>query len=211
MAVQNVPVYTVRRHGEPFFMLGDTWWSIPTFRYRWYDDDMPRAMGPKTGFKDMVKYRAAQEYNCLALIVAFPHWANDDRPSRWTLPDGTVVRAAWPQAGTQSAKDMHNEAGERPFLFPGKIPGHEQAVPDLERINPKYFHTLDKKIDFLNAKGIIPFMEVARPALTKRCHTKYARSPWTARGAGARPRQCHNTGVPRVRHSRCPGECAGNP
>jgi len=148
--------------GTPFFLLGDTWWSIPTFRYRWYDDDAPRALGPKTGFKDMVKYRVAQEYNCLAMIVAFPHWANDDKPSRWNLPDGTVVRAAWPQAGTQSAKDMHNEAGERPFLFPGKIPSHEQAVPDLERINPAYFQTLDKKIDYLNAQGIIPFMEVAR-------------------------------------------------
>ncbi|MCF7973868.1 MAG: DUF4038 domain-containing protein, partial [Phycisphaerae bacterium] len=148
--------------GTPFFMLGDTWWSIPTFRYRWYEDDTSRSIGPDMGFKDMVKYRAAQEYNCLALIVAFPHWANDDKPNGWKLPDGTVVRAAWQQAGTQSAKDMHNEAGERPFLFPGKMPGHEQAVPDLERINPRYFQTLDKKIDYLNARGVIPFMEVAR-------------------------------------------------
>jgi len=148
--------------GTPFFMLGDTWWSIPTFRYPWYEDDAPRAIGPNMGFKDMVKYRVAQEYNTLALIVAFPHWANDEQPNRWNLPDGTIVRAAWQQAGTKSAKDMHNEAGERAFLFPGKIPGFENAVPDLERINPKYFQTLDKKIDYLNAQGIIPFMEVAR-------------------------------------------------
>ncbi len=148
--------------GTPFFMLGDTWWSIPTFRYRWYDDDAPRPLGPTMGFKEMVKYRKAQQYNTLALIVAFPHWANDDKSNRWKLADGTIVRAAWGQAGTQSAKDMHNEAGERPFLFPGKIPGHENAVPDLERLNPKYFHTMDKKIDYLNAQGIIPFMEVAR-------------------------------------------------
>jgi hypothetical protein len=148
--------------GTPFFVLGDTWWSIPTFRYPWYDDDTPMAIGPNMGFKEMVKYRVAQEYNVLALIVAFPHWANDDKPNRWNLSDGTVVRAAWQQAGTKSAKDMHNEAGERPFIFPGKIPGHEDAVPDLERINPKYFQTLDKKIDYLNSQGIIPFMEVAR-------------------------------------------------
>jgi hypothetical protein len=148
--------------GTPFFLLGDTWWSIPTFRYRWHDDNAPRALGPDMGFKEMVKYRVAQEYNSLALIVAFPHWANDDKPNRWKLPDGTVVRAAWQQAGTKSAKDMHNEAGERPFLFPGRIPGHEEAVPDLERINPEYFKTLDKKIDYLNSRGIIPFMEVAR-------------------------------------------------
>jgi hypothetical protein len=148
--------------GTPFFMLGDTWWSIPTFRYRWYDDDAPRPIGPTMGFKEMVKYRKAQQYNSLALIVAFPHWANDDKSHHWKLADGTIVRAAWGQAGTKSAKDMHNEAGERPFLFPGKIPGHENAVPDLERLNPTYFHTMDKKIDFLNAQGIIPFMEVAR-------------------------------------------------
>ena len=31
--------------GTPFFLLGDTWWSAGTFRYRWYDDDRERPTG----------------------------------------------------------------------------------------------------------------------------------------------------------------------
>jgi len=146
----------------PYFLLGDTWWAIPTFRYPWYDDDLSRPLGPAAGFKDYVRYRVNQGFNCLAMIVAFPHWVNDDKPAGWNMPDGTVVRAAWGQAGTQSAKDMHTESGERAFPFPGKVPGYEAHIPDLERINPKYFQALDRKIDYLNAQGIVPFMEVAR-------------------------------------------------
>ena len=43
--------------GTPFFMLGDTWWSTPTFRFRWTEDDTPHPMGPEATFKDMVKFR----------------------------------------------------------------------------------------------------------------------------------------------------------
>lgn len=57
--------------GEPFFLLGDTWWATPTFRYRWDDDDRPRLMGPEAGFKDYVRFRKDQGFNCVAMI-AFP-------------------------------------------------------------------------------------------------------------------------------------------
>ncbi|MFW6163603.1 MAG: DUF5060 domain-containing protein, partial [Planctomycetota bacterium] len=148
--------------GTPFFLLGDTWWATPTFRYPWRDEDDPRPMGPKAGFQDYVRYRQRQGYNCIAMIAAFPHWHNDGKPAQLKAPDGTVIRAAWPQAGTKSAKTMTDEAGRRPFRFPGKVPGFEDVVPDLERIEPTYFRSLDRKIDYLNAHGFVPFIEVAR-------------------------------------------------
>ncbi|MHC4557979.1 MAG: apiosidase-like domain-containing protein, partial [Planctomycetota bacterium] len=148
--------------GTPFFLIGDTWWATPTFRYRWYDDDQQRPLGPEAGFKDYVRFRLKQDYNCIAMIAAFPNWANDDKPASWNMPDDTVLRSAWRQAGTNSAKSMTNEFGQRAFLFPGKVPGYENYIPNLERINPEYFRTLDKKIDYLNRNGIIPFIEVAR-------------------------------------------------
>ena len=148
--------------GTPFFLLGDTWWATPTFRYPWYDDDRPRPLGPKAGFKDYVRYRRKQEFNGIAMIAAFPHWHNDGKPPRITMKDGTVIRAAWPQAGTKSAETMTDEAGRRPFRFPGKVPGFEEVVPDLERINPKYFQGMDRKVDYLNARGMAAFIEVAR-------------------------------------------------
>ncbi|TKJ33706.1 MAG: hypothetical protein CEE38_20200 [Planctomycetes bacterium B3_Pla] len=146
----------------PFFLLGDTWWSTPTFRYRWHDDDTPRPIGPNAGFKDYVRFRREQGFNCFAMIAAFPNWANDGKPRRLATDDGTILRAAWQQPGTKSAKDMHDEDGNRAFLFPGKVPGFENTFPDVDRINPGYFRNLDKKIDYLNANGVAPFIEVSR-------------------------------------------------
>jgi len=154
--------------GTPFFLLGDTWWSIPTFRYKWYDDDLERPVGPDMGFKDMVRYRKQQGFNSIALIASFPAWANDGLPNLIRLDDEekTFLRSAWRQAGTESAEDMHNEGG-RPFLFPGKIPGYEKVFPDMNRINPKYFQYMDKKIDYLNLQGFVPFIEVVRRDITQ--------------------------------------------
>ena len=148
--------------GTPFFLVGDTWWATPTSRFRWYDDDTPRAIGPEAGLKDYVRLRRSQEFNCIAMIAAFPNWANDGKPAGMKMADGTVLRSAWKQAGTESAKDMTNEAGNRAFLFPGKVPGYADTIPDLERINPAYFRGMDRKIDYLNSQGMVPFIEVAR-------------------------------------------------
>lgn len=148
--------------GTPFFLIGDTWWATPTFRFPWRDDDTPRAIGPDAGFKDYLRFRRQQGFNCIAMIAALPNWASDGHPARLNLADGTVLRAAWAQAGTKSAKDMHNEAGERAFHFPGRVPGFEQVIPDFDRLNPAYFQALDRKIDYLNALGFVPFIEVAR-------------------------------------------------
>jgi hypothetical protein len=146
----------------PFFLLGDTWWSTATFRYPWYDDDKQRPIGPKAGFKDYVRFRRKQGFNCIAMIAAFPNWANDDKPPTLKTSDGTVLRSAWKQPGTESAKNMHDEDGNRAFFFPGKVPGYENYFPDIDRINPAYFRNLDRKIDCLNSQGFVPFIEVSR-------------------------------------------------
>jgi len=148
--------------GNCCLLLGDTWWATATFRFPWYNDDAPRPIGPKAGFKDYVRLRRQQEFNCIAIIAAFPNWSNDHLPSGMKLPDGTILRSAWGQAGTKSAKDMTDEAGQRAFEFPGKVPGHEKDFPDLERINPAYFRSMDHKMDYINANGMMPFIEVAR-------------------------------------------------
>ena len=160
---------TANRHaleqadGTPFFVIGDTWYSAGTNRFRWHDDDRLRPLGPDAGFKDYLHYRKTQGYNAILIIVAFPAWATDGYPVELFMdnPERTCVRSAWTEYGTKSAKNMENEGG-RPFLFPGRIPGFEKVFPDLDRINPEYFHYLDRKIDYLNEQGFIPFIEVAR-------------------------------------------------
>ncbi len=149
--------------GTPFFIIGDTWYSLGSNRFKWYDDDKERPIGPEAGFKDYVRYRKDQGYNWVNVIAAFPNWKTDDKPWHIVMddPDKTTIRSAWLEFGTGSAKNMDNEGG-RPFFFPGKVPGYEDYFPDMDRINPEYFKYLDRKIDYLNANGIVPFIEVSR-------------------------------------------------
>ena len=149
--------------GTPFFIIGDTWYSVGANRFRWYDDNTERPIGPTAGFKDYVRFRKAQGYNWLNVIAAFPNWITDDKPWHLFMDDSakTTVRSAWLEFGTGSAKNMDNEGG-RPFFFPGKVPGYENEFPDMDRINPGYFKYLDRKIDYLNANGFVPFIEASR-------------------------------------------------
>jgi hypothetical protein len=149
--------------GTPFFALGDTWWATGTHCFPWRDDDVERPMGPEAGFKDYVRYRKAQGFNWVNILAAHPAWKTDKYP--WHLymndKDHTLIREGWLEFGTQSAKNMENEGG-LPFEFPGKIPGYEDVYPDVDRINPKYFQYIDRKIDYLNAQGFVAFIEAAR-------------------------------------------------
>jgi hypothetical protein len=147
--------------GTPFFTIGDTWYAVGANRFKWYDDDQERPIGPTAGFKDYVRFRKAQGYNWVNVIAAFPNWITDGKPWNVVMPDGTTVRSAWLEFGKNSAKNMDNEGG-RPFFFPGKVPGYEDMFPDVDRINPEYFKFIDRKIDYLNEHGFVPFIEVSR-------------------------------------------------
>lgn len=147
--------------GTPYFLIGDTWWAVPSYRFPLADIDAPKPLGPDATLNDYVHYRKAQGFNCVGLIAAQPAWASDGKPPIIMMDDGTYVRAAWKQPGTNSAKDMHNDGG-RPFAFPGKVPGFEDVFPDMDRINPAYFRELDRKIDYFNERGMVPFIEVSR-------------------------------------------------
>lgn len=149
--------------GTPFFALGDTWWPLGANRFRWYEDNQERPIGPGAGFKDYVRYRKAQGFNWINMIAAFPNWMNDGQPWHVVMNDEahTTVRSAWLEFGANSAKNTDNEGG-RPFLFPGKVPGYENMFPDVDRINPAYFRYVDRKVDYLNEQGFVPFIEVSR-------------------------------------------------
>jgi len=163
--------------GTPFFVIGDTWYSVGTNRFRWYDDERERPLGPMAGFKDYVRFRKSQGYNWINMIAAFPNWMTDSSPWHVVMndPEKTTVRSAWLEFGTGSAKNMDNEGG-RPFLFPGKVPGYSNMFPDVDQINPEYFHYIDRKIDYLNEQGFVPFIEVSRRDASL-CWKKYYKWP----------------------------------
>ncbi len=172
--------------GTPFLLLGDTWYAAATDRFKWNDDDRERPLGPEAGFKDYLRLRRSQGFNSVAIIAAFQNWANDGQPWEIWLDKNTDlgVRSAWVDQGEIAnrrprdqwhAKDMSNEGG-RAFLFPGRVPGYEQVFPDVDRLNPGYFKFMDRKIDYLNAQGFIPVIEVARRDLTS-CWAKFGDWP----------------------------------
>ena len=162
----------VHPDGKSFFMIGDTWWAVPTFRFKWSDDDQKRPI-EEGYFKDLIQYRKDQGYNTIAMLAGHPTWANDGFPSDIKIEEGESgkpgsgiwIRNAWKHPGGTSAKDMHNEGG-RIFHFPGPLKGYEEVLPDFRRINPEYFKHMDKKIDYLHSQGILSFIETARRDLS---------------------------------------------
>ena len=153
----------VHADSTPYLAIGDTWFSLASSRFKWYNDDKARPIGPDAGFKDYVRLRKSQGFNWINIIAAFPNWKTDDSSWLLTMHDSaqTTVRSAWMDFNSGSAKDMKNQGGE-PFFFPGKVPGYENFFPDMDRINPEYFKYLDKKIAYLNANGFVPFIETSR-------------------------------------------------
>ena len=122
--------------GTPMFWLADTWWPCMTQRYYWNEDDEERKVGtPEAGFKDYVRYRKEQGYNGCMVLAAFPNWLDD--------------KSGW------GGGKWEDESGNRAFLL-------KDSLPDLDRLNPAYFQSMDKKVDYFNAQGFIPFIETSR-------------------------------------------------
>ena len=155
--------------GTPFFVIGDTWYATGTNRFKWYDDDRERPIGPDGGIQGLRPLpqsaglqlgqhdRRVSQLDDRRAAVARRH----ERPGEDHRPLGLARIRHRRFARTGSAKNMDNEGG-RPFLFPGKVPGYENMFPDVDRINPEYFRYVDRKIDYLNEQGFVPFIEVSR-------------------------------------------------
>ncbi len=57
-----------------------------------------------------------------------------------------------------TANYMHDEEGNMPFeSWEGS-----DVADNFDRINPEYFKALDKKIEYMNEQGLIPFLEMVR-------------------------------------------------
>jgi hypothetical protein len=171
--------------GTPYFLSGDVWTPVGTWRFPWFDDDKERPIGPEAGFKDYVRFRKSQGYNLIAMIASYPGWGHDGYPATIMIEEGDkkiMLRGAWREAGTNccgpdtpnSPKDMHNEGG-LPFEFPGRVPGYEKVYPDVTRINPAYFQAIDRKMDYMNEQGFVVFMEALRRDVSQAWRRYY---PW---------------------------------
>ncbi|MFL6549850.1 MAG: DUF4038 domain-containing protein [Povalibacter sp.] len=160
--------------GTPFFLVGDTWLAASTWRLPWKGMQPAADYVPAEGisFEEAVSYRKRQGFNSVSFISAFPNWAADQRGATFANKDGVYLRNAWEKFGswapnakistadgaTTTAKDMHDEAGNRPF----EVFEDRDGLANFDRINPKYFASLDRKMKYLANEGFVPFLETIR-------------------------------------------------
>ncbi len=160
--------------GSPFFMVGDTWLAASTWRLPWKGTRAATDYVPAEGisFEEAVAYRKRQGFNSVSFISAFPNWAADHRGATFANKDGVYLRNAWEKFGswapgatistadgaTTTAKDMHDEQGNRPF----EVWADREGLANFDRINPAYFRSLDRKMQHLSNEGFAPFLETIR-------------------------------------------------
>jgi hypothetical protein len=152
--------------GTPFFLVGDTWLAGTTWRlpFRGVEASENYIPGPGIGFEDAVAYRKRQGFNSVSMIACFPNWESDCSPSTYADKNGIYLRNAWEKFDyyvderNLTAKNMRDEYGNLPFEMSSK---HE-GVADFDRINPEYFKSLDKKMQYLSEEGFVPLLETVR-------------------------------------------------
>jgi len=160
--------------GAPFFLVGDTWLAGSTRRLPWKGVTPAPNYVPASGigFEEAVAYRKGQGFNSVSMIASFPNWAADSHGATFANKDGVYLRNAWEKFGTwapnatvttadgatTTAKDMHDEQGNRPF----EVFADREGLADFDHINPAYFRSLDRKMRYLSEQGFVPFLETVR-------------------------------------------------
>ncbi len=160
--------------GTPFFLTGDTWLAASTWRLPFKGTRVAADYVPAEGisFEEAVAWRKRQGFNSVSFIAAFPNWAADEHGATFANKDGVYLRNAWekfghwapnatiatPDGATTTAKDMHDENGNRPFA----VFADREGLADFDALNPAYFASLDRKMRHLSEQGFVPFLETIR-------------------------------------------------
>ena len=161
--------------GTPYFILGDTWLAASTWRLPMTGVEPPvnYVPGPGISFEDAVSYRKRRGFNSISFIAAFPNWAADANGATFTDSKGVNIRNAWEKFGTwapnakvktadgatTTAKNMEDEHGNIAFALAA---GRDDGMADFDRINPAYFRSLDRKMQYLSDAGFVPMFEPVR-------------------------------------------------
>ena len=152
--------------GTPFFLVADTWWAAFTWRYPLEGIVIPADYVPAASnwcFEGGVRWLKAHGFNSIAAIASFPNWKRDEFPRTIKDDAGVQIRSGWLKAPDgKRIKDMPDEQGNMPFAFPGRSRGKADLCADYDRINPAYWRNMDRKMEYLAARGFVPYIETVR-------------------------------------------------
>ncbi|WP_166521542.1 LamG-like jellyroll fold domain-containing protein [Zobellia amurskyensis] len=142
--------------GTPFFFTADTSWSALTAVFGF--DRANDISG--ISFKDYISARKKQGFNGLNVIASFPDdtyleqlGRNLDRPGK--------ERGLW-SSETWGKKIAPN--GETPFELKtrGQSVTDKLAEVDYQKIDPKYWQSVDERMQFLSEQGFVTLFESIR-------------------------------------------------
>jgi hypothetical protein len=148
-----------------FFLLSDTHWATATWRYPFKGVEPAPDYQPAAGigFEEFIQYMKSAGYNSVGFIACFPNWHYDEHERYLEDNSGVEIRDAWRKPGDEDkCSDMHDEEGNHAFMFPGKCDGPVESCADFDRINPAYWQNLDRKFDYMQDNGFVPYMETIR-------------------------------------------------
>ncbi len=149
--------------GTPFYMLADTWWGAPTWRYPLTGQSIPADYTPDStnfSFEGGIHWLKELGFNSIGIITALPNWSDNGGKNMYDSTGILIRSGKTPHDGV--CMTMHSDNGHRAFLFPGKCEGADNVCPNYDRLNPDYFQDLDKKMFYLNDNGIAPYVETVR-------------------------------------------------
>jgi hypothetical protein len=151
--------------GTPFLLLSDTHWAASTWRYPFKNEIPDPNYVPKSGcgFEQFIQHLKKKGFNSVGMITCYPNWDHDQYGRRLSDNAGVEIRNGWKQAGDEGkTQSMHDEDGNRPFMFPGKCNGKQEFCADFGQINPVYWQNFDRKMDYMHANGFVPYCEALR-------------------------------------------------
>ena len=151
--------------GTPFFMLAETQWAATTWRIPFTKSIASPDYSPLASnwsFEGSVQWLRKLGFNAMAMIAVHPNWHDDGYAAGLSDNAGVVIRDAKPKSGTSTARDMHDEDGNRPFLLPGLSSGRTDVCANFYKINPAYFKNMDRKMDCMKANGFVAYVESVR-------------------------------------------------
>jgi hypothetical protein len=159
--------------GTPFFLTGDTWLAASTWRLPW-KGQQPAATTSREGIS-FERGRGVAQAPGFQLDLLHRRLSPTGQRTNTAPPSPTRTACSCAMPGRSSAlgaeredlhgrwRDHHGQGHARRAGQPAvRSVRRSRRTRELRRINPRYFASLDRKMQYLSDEGFVPFFETVR-------------------------------------------------